>query len=177
MKSNSLYIFDLDNTLVYTDKLNNMSYLFAIDKLNLENRIDNNIRITRKDIYKKYKDLSNDMIEKLIEIKQKYFIENLDQTKPNLDLFEILYSNPIDICVLWTAAERQRVEAILDYYNLNNQFCHIFYTNKKDIKTDIDDICKKFNCSIYDLLVFDDNTNINEFIYNFKKYDKTNLQK
>lgn len=168
MKNKKLYVFDLDNTLVYTDLLNNMSYLFAIDKLNLENRIETKARITRDDIYIYYSDLPNNIKTKLIEIKQKYFVEHLDKTALNIKLLELLCKIPVNNCILWTSAEQKRTKAILDYYDLTHRFCEIIYTPKKDVKTDIENICKKFNCNKDNLIIFDDDPNVsmyNNFIY------------
>jgi len=77
------YIFDLDNTLVYTDSLNNDSYNYALKKLGLAS-INDCKRITRDVILSKYPELNSFQKNEIIELKQKYFMNNLKRTSPNM---------------------------------------------------------------------------------------------
>lgn len=66
------YVFDLDNTLIYTDSLNNDSYNYALSLQGLA-PINDCKRITRDIVFKKYPNLNNVQKNKIIELKQEYF--------------------------------------------------------------------------------------------------------
>ena len=75
-------VFDLDNTLIFTDSLNNEAYNYALKQLSF-NTIHNYKRITRAVVFDRFPNISNENRNRIFELKQKYFIENLDQTTPN----------------------------------------------------------------------------------------------
>ena len=69
------YVFDLDNTLVYTNSLNNESYNYALRLLG-KSYLTEIKRITRNVVFQKY-NLSVDEKKRLIEYKQNYFLKNI----------------------------------------------------------------------------------------------------
>lgn len=153
------YMFDLDNTLVFTDSLNNESYNHALDCFDLEN-INTLKRIIRKDIYNTYPNLSSDNINEIIKIKQNYFIKNINKTKLNYKILEILNSYTKNDCILWTSADVNRAKAILNHYQLNNSFGEEIYSNKKEVSKDIEKICSLNSIKTSDILVHEDNLGI-----------------
>ncbi len=169
------YVFDLDNTLVFTDELNSEAYNYALSILGKE-RIKNVGRITRDIVCSRY-DLTNQEKKILVEIKQKYFIDNIDKTKANADLINLLSSLKSSECILWTSAEECRVNAILNHFNLTNVFSYVFYSKKTDIKYDLEKICQYFQCTKSQLKFYENDGNlINELkksgIRNILKTDK-----
>lgn len=62
------YIFDLDDTLIYSTALNNDAYNYALEKFGYP-RINTSKRLTRE----KLKFISSEKLKKIIEEKQKYF--------------------------------------------------------------------------------------------------------
>lgn len=151
-------VFDLDNTLIFTNALNNEAYNYALEYCNLH-KITNYIRIERSVILEVYPSLDITQLDKIIELKQNYFLENINKTKPNLELINILKSNKKQDCVLWSSADKKRAKALLDYYKIKNAFNYEIYTDKKDIKKDIENICIKLSCKKEDLLVYEDSVN------------------
>ena len=65
------YVFDLDNTLVFTDALNNEAYNFILKKFGLS-EIQNVERITREVVFQKYPEVEK-WKDEIIVLKQKFF--------------------------------------------------------------------------------------------------------
>lgn len=150
------YVFDLDNTLIYTDLLNNNSYNYALNELGLM-PINNIKRITRDVVFDKYTKLNNIQRKKLIDLKQKYFNDNLNLTKPNNFLIELLQSKDNEDCLLWTSADKIRADKILEYYNIYNSFKDIKYSNKRNIEADIEEIYILFGSKLENLVFYENN--------------------
>ena len=149
---NYKYIFDLDDTLMGTSKLNNISYNYALRKKGLlPITMDN--RITREIIYQYYPMLHNDAVGELIELKQGFFIENLHHTIENKLLFRILKEQKSEDCILWTSAEEIRIKEILEYYSIYNNFKTVLCSTKINIKQDMEIICNILNCKLEELIV------------------------
>lgn len=150
------FIFDLDNTLVYTNFLNNLSYNYALKSMNLP-KIHSQSRITRKVISSQYPILTQKEKERLINIKQNFFMTHLEYTTPNLALFRLLLSKEKNSCILWTACEPSRACSILKHYNIEQAFYQIIFSNKACIKKDIKKIMDILNCNFDELVIFEDN--------------------
>lgn len=173
------YVFDLDNTLIYTDSLNNDSYNFALKCQGLS-PINEVKRITRGIVFEKYPNLSKIEMCEIIDLKYEYFINNLNFTEVNEYLIALLKSQEKNNCILWTSAEERRAKAILEYYNMNNLFKHILFSKKIDILNDIEYICKLYTCESNQLLFYDDNLklvkklkslNLNVIFVEYKKFN------
>ena len=72
------YVFDLDNTLVFTDALNNEAYNFVLKKFGLS-EIRNVERITREVVFQKYPEVEK-WKDEIIALKQNFFLNNLERT-------------------------------------------------------------------------------------------------
>lgn len=152
------HIFDLDNTIVFTDELNSEAYNYALSQLGKEH-ILNVGRITREVVYSQY-GLTDYEKKILVEIKQKYFLNNLKKIKTNVDLISLLLRLRPSECILWTSAEDCRVKAILNYLNLTNAFSYVFYSKKASIKDDLKSICQYFQCPKSHLKFYEDDSNV-----------------
>ena len=150
------YIFDLDNTLIYTNILNNYSYNYALQLQGIAPILDCK-RITRKIVYIKYPHLNNMLKDKIIELKQEFFIKNIQDTKPNEPLLKFLKSQNADYCVLWTSADKARVQALLEYYKISDDFMKILFSKKSNVLQDVDSICELFSCKSEQLVFYEDN--------------------
>lgn len=152
-------MFDLDNTLIYTDSLNNDSYNYV---LNLQGfpPINDCKRITRDIVFNKYTDLDIIRRKEIIELKQEYFVNNLSNTTPNISLLQVLEAQNVEFCMLWTSAEETRVLAILEYYNISNAFKKILFSNKAKVIKDIEKICEFFECDLEHLVFYEDNLRV-----------------
>ncbi len=156
MKKNKKYIFDLDNTLVYTDKLNNDSYNYALKNIGLP-QINKIKRITRETVFETYNFLNITEKSKIIKLKNEYFINNLHITYINELVVEVLKRQNKDNCILWTSADETRVKVLLEYYHINDLFKKILITDKTDILHDIEEICKLHKCDLEQLVFYEDN--------------------
>lgn len=156
MKKNKKYIFDLDNTLVYTDKLNNDSYNYALKNIGLP-QINKVKRITRETVFETYNFINITEKSKIIKLKNEYFINNLHITYMNELVVEVLKRQNKDNCILWTSADETRVKALLEYYHINDLFKKILITDKTDILHDIEEICKLHKCDLEQLVFYEDN--------------------
>ena len=154
-----IHIFDLDNTLIYTDSLNNESYNYALHVIGLKS-INGHKRVTRDIVKLYYPDLDNRQKSRLFELKQKYFIENVGKTVPNEGLFQILKQQPVQNCVLWTKADLKRVVALLEYYSINNSFREIMISNKTNLKNDIRPLTELLECNYDNLIFYEDNSDL-----------------
>lgn len=150
------YIFDLDNTLIYTDSLNNDSYNYALKKLGLVT-INDCKRITRDVVFKKYPEVNKLQRNEIIELKQKFFINNLDNTRENASIVQTLESKNIELCILWTSADESRVVAILEHYKICNRFKKILFSSKLEVANDVKKICEILNCGFEQLIFYEDN--------------------
>ena len=90
-------VFDLDNTLVFTDKLNNESYNFALTKIGKERIVDVK-RITRNIVNTVY-ELTGDEKQQLIKTKQEYFVNNISKIELNEDLISKLKELDSSKCI------------------------------------------------------------------------------
>lgn len=152
------HIFDLDNTLVFTDELNREAYNYALVSLGKEPIYDEK-RITREVVFSRYK-LTEVEKNSLVELKQKYFSSHLEKMQINKDLLNLLLKLSPSECILWTSAEECRVEAILNYLGLNNAFSWIFWSDKVNVNEDLEKICLHFQCSKSQLKFYEDDSQI-----------------
>lgn len=153
------FVFDLDNTLVYTNSLNNEAYNYALNLLRLEPIICCN-RITRDIVFAAYPNLNNVQKSRIIELKQTYFMNNIKSTIPNKSTLKMLKDIDIEFCVLWTCADENRVKDLLEYYDISNAFRKILFSNKIDISLDIEKICQIFECNKDQLVFCEDNQRV-----------------
>lgn len=153
------HVFDLDNTLVYTNLLNNASYNYALSLLGLATIVDCK-RITRKVVFNRYPDLNSMQKNKIIELKQEYFINNLKETIPNKPLIQLLKSRSEERCILWTSADKTRVLSLLKYYKINNAFKEVLFSSKFELTEDIVKICELLECGIEHLVFYENNQRV-----------------
>ncbi|MBM7560857.1 HAD family hydrolase [Fusibacter tunisiensis] len=159
MRITKRYIFDLDNTLVYTDLLNNDSYNYALKKLGFAT-ISDCKRITRDVILSRYPELNNFQKNKIIELKQKYFLNNLKNTSPNTSVIQVLEDQNVELCILWTSADETRVFAILEHYKIYNRFKKVLFSSKLEVVKDIEKICEILECGFEHLIFYEDNQRV-----------------
>lgn len=150
------YVFDLDNTLVFTDNLNNLAYNLALEHIGFS-PIVNQKRITRDILNQVYPYISTNIYNTICKLKQEYFINQLEHTVLNKDLLDFICLTESDNCILWTSAEQTRVEAIVDYYNIRKLFKAIVFSDKTDISSDIELFCNIFLCDLSGIVFYEDN--------------------
>jgi len=157
------YIIDLDNTLVFTDDLNNKAYKHSLKSHGFIHP-DNSGRLTREIIFMNYSITNLELQNKIIYCKQKYFYKNIEETVLNDYLFKLVKEKNKSDCILWTSATPERADKILTFYNLHHFFESIVFCKKKDIPNDIKYLCDYLSTEKDNLLFFEDNKAIIEHL-------------
>lgn len=149
------YVFDLDNTLVMTDELNNAAYNHALVQHGL-NPIPSRKRLTRKEVFSHYSFLSEKEQHEIIEAKQMYVQTHLSSALLNTALVDRLRGLKKEHCLLWTSADRRRAEALLQHYRLEDCFISVLYSKKDTVEEDIPAVCSQLHCEKEALVFFED---------------------
>lgn len=127
-----LYLIDLDNTLIYTDRANNLAYEKAIkDLLKIEGyKLFEELssistgRITKQTLAQLL--INKDMIQRIVTLKNECFENFLFATEGNLILLNELDNLKMQgHLILATNANKRRALEIIDYYKLRNYFKQI----------------------------------------------------
>ena len=126
--------FDMDGTLIDTNYANYLSYTQAIQQvLKTESDISYapDIRFTRMHLKKIFPSLEKAEYEKIIQLKNNFYTEQLSKTELNVAIVQILkkYSKT-NTTVLVTNCREDRAVLTLKYQGLFNDFDHKFYRNQ-----------------------------------------------
>jgi len=124
------FIFDLDNTLIYTDIANNMAYKEAIQVVLNNSLVTSDIqRITRIELANMLPECSQEQLSKIILYKENIFPNYLGQTTLNTNLLKILVLLHINRCetILLTECRRNRAIALCKYHGLMNYFSQCYF--------------------------------------------------
>lgn len=88
---NNVFVFDMDNTLIKTDKANSLAYSKAISSvLGVNCNIENGKRFTRDELKELFPQLTQTQIDEIIDRKEKCFESYLSETELNNNLFSLL---------------------------------------------------------------------------------------
>lgn len=119
------YIFtDFDDTIIYTSYANFLAYKNAVHEiLNIDIAFIDE-RFTHNTLSQLEKD--NNIINKIINLKNHYYSQYLQYTYTNDLLLNILKNHNNKIIVV-TNGNKNRIENTLKYHNLQNQFHKRFY--------------------------------------------------
>lgn len=147
------YIFDLDNTFVYTDQANNYAYNAALEKEGLP-PIQSDGRITRETVRSEYPSLTESQMSRIIAIKKALY--PVQKTYINADLLRYAEAQGKNHCFLWSSADPERVSSILNYHCLNEVFSDIFLSEKKDIRREFAELVEYYSFRLQDLTVYED---------------------
>lgn len=132
INAKTILLFDLDGTLIDTDKANFLAYKSAILKIN-------NIEI--EDIYKKrinrtllkdiLIDISDELISEIVLIKEEIYLEYLMHTKLIIENYKLLlkHSNRNKIYLV-TNCRKNRALQLLEYHNIINYFTDFIFRDE-----------------------------------------------
>ena len=122
---NSIFVFDMDNTLIKTDKANNLAYSEAISSvLGVNYNIENEKRFTRNELKELFPQLTQTQINEIIDYKEKCFESYLYETELNNNLFSILkcLHQEGHHTILLTNCHSGRAISLCNFYNLSILF-------------------------------------------------------
>ena len=123
------YIFDLDNTLIYSDAANNLAYKEAVrNVVNSDLQIDGG-RITRSDIAARFPNMSAALLSKIIAAKERLYPQFFDRTLLNPALLNILKHLAANQkrTILLTYGGQNRVAQLLEYYGIGKYFSEKYF--------------------------------------------------
>ncbi len=124
-----VFVFDLDNTLVKTNRANNESYKDAILSVVGDDVTIKKSRFTRNDLLTIRPNLSPVQITKIVEAKEACYSKHLAETIRNEELVKSLLLLKEFGCetVLATECHRKRAQAVCEYHSLTLLFRKQFF--------------------------------------------------
>ena len=128
------FVFDLDNTLVETDRANNLSYMDAINTvLNASISWDFNSRFTRKELRMLFPNLSPELYESVIKTKNERFYAHMSDTALNTNLVKVLgvLHNTGCRTILLTNCHKERAQSVCNHYDISRLFSDKYYAEDK----------------------------------------------
>lgn len=136
LKENDILFFDMDGTLIDTDYANFLSYKKAIQLfIPIENKIEfnPNERFNRTSLKRAVPNLTETVIEKIIQKKEECYKEHLSETKLNKSVVDILQKySKTNQTVLVTNCREDRALMTLNYHKLTDKFSNLFFRNFSD---------------------------------------------
>lgn len=133
LTNKNILIFDLDGTIVNTDKANFLAYKEAvreIKNIDLSLRYSKNERLTRNKLKEVLPSLNDQEYKEIIEIKNTVYVKYLQKTSINNSVLEIINNfSKTNRVILSTNSYKERADLILKYYNLTDSFDDKFYKN------------------------------------------------
>lgn len=127
---NNVFVFDMDNTLIKTDKANNLAYSEAIRSvLSVNCNIENGKRFTRNELKDLFPQLTQTQIDEIIDRKEKSFESYLNETELNNNLFSILkcLHQEGHHTILLTNFHSGRAISLCNFYDLTKYFVRRFF--------------------------------------------------
>lgn len=123
------YIFDLDNTLIYSDLANNFSYKEAVRNILNEDLNITAGRITRNDLKTMFPNLTTLQMSNIVHEKEKKYKTYFNMTILNTALVMILkyLSENNKRTILLTYSGKNRAEQLLKYHGIDNLFAEKYY--------------------------------------------------
>lgn len=118
-------LFDLDGTLIETDKANFLAYHKATLEVCGINISMTNGRFTRENL-SLYHDINENEIAEIVKRKQKYFLGFVDETRP-LPTLSILQHLNDTHNILLTYCSACRLLPILNHYGIMHLFSQVYY--------------------------------------------------
>ena len=155
---NNVFVFDMDNTLIKTNKANNLAYSEAISiVLGVKSGIDLGGRFTRNKLKTTFPDLTEAQFSEIVARKEKCFKSYIKETELNQNLFRLLklLHQERYHTILLTNSHSGRAINLCNYYNLAcdyhtlDYFCYLMeYSCLKTIankhKTSIRKIIRQY---------------------------------
>lgn len=131
INAETVFIFDMDGTLVDTNFSNFLSYkkaILSVTKSDYNLIFNPNNRFCRNNLKKAVPNLSESEYERIIQEKEVYYKDFLPETKLNKTLAEILFKySKTNRTILVTNGRQDRASETLDYHGLTDKFSKLFF--------------------------------------------------
>lgn len=128
--SNNVFAFDMDNTLIMTDRANNIAYSEAISSvMGVKFDICDSERFTRNQLKTLFPELTQSKFCEIVARKEICFTSHLQETELNHNLFnklKQLYGEG-GHTILLTNSHSARAINLCNYYNLTKYFARRFF--------------------------------------------------
>ncbi|WP_149242841.1 HAD hydrolase-like protein [Dyadobacter sp. 32] len=136
INSDTVFFFDMDETLIETDFANFLSYQEAIQSVmqsETEIKYVPNERFNRTTLSRIFPNLTEEKLVEIVKQKEINYINHLTQTKLNKTAYDILirYSKT-NKTVLVTNCREDRAILTLEYHNLIDKFSHLLFKQTGD---------------------------------------------
>jgi len=124
-----IFVFDLDNTLVKTNRANNMAYKEAIRTIVGMDIPMKHRRFTRSNLLTVLPNLAEPEFNAIIKLKEELYTNHLQETTLNRQLLKILrLRNHVgDETILLTECSKTRAKQVCDYHSLTPFFDKSYY--------------------------------------------------
>lgn len=134
----NVLIFDLEGTLIDTDRSNFLAYqeaFYTVKKVDLTSLHKDNARFTRETLKSVAPDLTLEEYEKIVHLKNGLYHKYLEKTEVITSTLEIIkrYAQTNTI-VLATRSHKQKADELLTYHRLSELFDYTFYREDYDSK-------------------------------------------
>lgn len=130
IEADTVLFFDMDGTLVDTNRANFLSYKKAIDfvtKLNNDLTYNPDNRFNRSNLKNAVPNLTENAYEKIIQEKEKCYEEFLHETKLVSKIADIVFKySETNKTILVTNCRRDRALTTLNHFGLTDKFTNIF---------------------------------------------------
>lgn len=134
--SETVLFFDMDGTLVDTNLANILSYkkaIISVTKSNHDLTNYSNKRFNRSSLKNAVPNLTEDEYERIIQEKETFYYDFLNETKLNYETAEILLKySKTNKTVLVTNCRKERALTTLKHFELENKFSDVFYREFSD---------------------------------------------
>lgn len=125
-----VFVFDMDNTLIKTNKANNLAYSEAIKLvLGVKYDVDHDERFTRGKLKTIFPNLTETQFSEIVARKEQCFESYIKETELNHNLFMLLKRLHHEGChtILLTNSRSRRAICLCNYYNLTKFFVRRFF--------------------------------------------------
>ena len=166
IEPSKVFVFDLDNTLVFTNEANNLSYKKAIEiVLDIEfTKFSNReYRIDRTNIMQILPKVTLNEYNEIISLKETLYSDFLFKTELNQPVINLLneYSHT-NATVLVTNCKKGRAHQILNHYDLLDKFDNIFYNYRNEnskCESKVEIVINKLNILAKDIILIENDIN------------------
>jgi phosphoglycolate phosphatase-like HAD superfamily hydrolase len=159
-------VYDLDNTLIFTDEANNHSYIKVLKHFGYDpSRLHTIARITSKRIQQSYPEMTRFKLWRIKRNKLKVFLDNLHLVRLNDIVAETIEAYKDRVIIIWTSSNRKRALALIKHLNIRNDW---MLCTQKGTASAVDRIVsrieKKYRVNLHQILFYEDDHKVRSLL-------------